>query len=170
MAKTQCHPDDYDGVVAGAPGYPWLNLSASFLAAWAANHDANGAEILSVAKLPVLNKAAVDSCGTNGVIEDPRACRFDAAFLPCKAGEAPDCLTPAQVGVVRAVAAGPRDPRTGLPRGTTRTEVALPRQDHSAPTPRGYPGLVVCRPSTASSETRIACLSPCVSTACSSVM
>lgn len=33
MAETQRHPADYDGVIAGAPGYPRLNLSASFLAA-----------------------------------------------------------------------------------------------------------------------------------------
>ena len=51
MAETQRHPADYDGVAAGAPGYPRLNLSASFLVAWTANPDANGMDILPRAKL-----------------------------------------------------------------------------------------------------------------------
>ncbi|MEI9900190.1 MAG: tannase/feruloyl esterase family alpha/beta hydrolase, partial [Hyphomicrobium sp.] len=115
MAETQRYPDDYDGVVAGAPGYPRLNLSASFLAAWAVNHDANGTEILPLSKLPMLNKAAIDACGADGVIEDPRACHFDPAALLCKAADGPECLTAAQVGVVRAIYAGPRTPRTAEP-------------------------------------------------------
>ena len=115
MVETQRHPQDYDGVIAGAPGYPRLNLSASFLAAWAINHDVSGAEILPVSKLPMLNHSAVAACGTNGVIEDPRQCRFDPGTLQCNGAEAADCLTPAQVGVVRAIYAGPRNPRTHEP-------------------------------------------------------
>ena len=133
MAETQRHPDDYDGVVAGAPGYPRLNLSASFLAAWAANHDKNGGEILPVSKLAMLNKAAVDSCGKDGVIEDPRACHFDPAALQCKAGDDATCLTAAQVGVVRAIYSGPRNPRTGSP--------VFPGWDPGSEAPGGDPRL-----------------------------
>ena len=133
MAETQRYPDDYDGVVAGAPGYPRLNLSASFLAAWATNHDAQGTEILPLSKLSMLNKAAIDACGEAGVIEDPRACRFDPAALLCKAGDGPDCLTSAQVNVVRAIYAGPRDPRTG--------EAVFPGWDAGSEAPGGDPRL-----------------------------
>jgi feruloyl esterase len=132
MVETQRYPDDYDGVVAGAPGYPRLNLSASFLAAWATNHDAKGAEILPLSKLPMLNKAAIDACGTDGVIEDPRSCRFDPAALLCKAEDGPECLTEAQVGVVRAIYAGPRN-RTG--------ELVFPGWDPGSEAPGGDPRL-----------------------------
>lgn len=133
MAETQRYPYDYDGVVAGAPGYPRLNLSASFLAAWAANHGPDGAEILPVSKLPMLNRAAVDACGTAGVIEDPRACRFDPATLQCRAGDGPDCLTAAQVGVVRAIYAGPHSPGGG--------EAVFPGWDPGSEAPGGNPRL-----------------------------
>ena len=106
MAETQRHPNDYDGVVAGAPGYPRIDLSASFLAAWIANHDANGAEILPRSKLALINRSAVAACDAldgvkDGVIDDPRACHFDPAALLCQGDDAEDCLTQAQVDVVR---------------------------------------------------------------------
>jgi feruloyl esterase len=34
---------------------------------------------------------------TDGIISEPRACKFDPAVLACKAGDGPDCLTAAQV-------------------------------------------------------------------------
>ncbi len=133
MAETQRHPDDYDGVIAGAPGYARLNLSASFLAAWAANHGPDGAEILPVSKLAMLNRAAVGACGTDGVIEDPRACRFDPAALQCKAGDGPDCLTDAQIGVVRAIYAGPHSTPAG--------RAVFPGWDPGSEAPGGNPRL-----------------------------
>lgn len=138
MAETQRHPADYDGVVAGAPGYPRTNLSASFLAAWIANHDAQGAEILPRAKLALVNRAAVGACDAldgveDGVIGDPRACHFDPGALVCKAGDAGDCLTPPQVEVVRKIYAGPHNPRTGEP--------VFPGWDPGSEAPGGDPKL-----------------------------
>lgn len=139
MAETQRHPADYDGVVAGAPGYPRTHLSASFLAAWIANHDANGAEILPRAKLAFVNRAAVAACDEldgvkDGVIDDPRACRFDPAALLCKSGETGDsCLTGNQVDVVRKIYAGPHNPRTGEP--------VFPGWDLGSEAPGGDPKL-----------------------------
>lgn len=138
MAETQRHPADYDGVVAGAPGFPRLNLSASFLAAWIVNHDPNGVEILPRAKLALVNRGAVAACDAldgvkDGIIDDPRACRFDPATLLCRAGDAEDCLTQAQVDVVREIYAGPRNPRTGEP--------IFPGWDPGSEAPGGDPRL-----------------------------
>ena len=143
LAEAQRHPDDYDGIVAGAPGYPRLNLSASFMAAWAANHDADGHEILTRAKLPALNRAAVAACDEldgikDGIIADPRQCRLDPATLLCpdaKDGGAEDdaCLTPAQVDVVRAVYRGTLNGRTG--------QVVFPGWDPGSEAPGGDPKL-----------------------------
>ena len=64
------------------------------------------------------HKAALDACDAgdgvkDGVILNPTACRFDPAALQCKAGDAADCLTAAQVAALRAIYQGPRNPRTG---------------------------------------------------------
>ena len=138
LAEAQRYPNDYDGIVAGAPGYPRLNLSASFMAAWAANHDADGHEILTRAKLPALNRAAVAACDgldgiTDGLIADPRQCRFDPATLLCRGAEDDTCLTQAQVEVVRAVYRGPLNPRTG--------RIVFPGWDPGSEAPGGDPKL-----------------------------
>lgn len=138
MVEAQRHPADYDGIIAGAPGFPRPTLSASFLAAWIANHDANGMEILPRAKLALVNRGAVDACDAldgvkDGVIDDPRACHFDPAALMCKAGDAADCLTQPQVDVVRAIYAGPRNPRSGEP--------IFPGWDPGSEAPGGDPAL-----------------------------
>ena len=137
MAETQRHPADYDGVIAGAPGYPRLNLSASFLAAWIANHDEQGREILPRAKLALLNRSAVAACDDldgvrDGVIGDPRACRFDPAALLCKAGDAEDCLTQPQAEAARKVYAGPRN---------AAGEPIFPGWDPGSEAPGGDPSL-----------------------------
>ena len=49
----------------------------------------------------------------DGLIEDPRACRFDPASLLCKAGDTSDCLTQGQVATLRKIYSGPKNPRTG---------------------------------------------------------
>ncbi len=48
----------------------------------------------------------------DGVIDDPRNCRFEPATIECKAEEM-DCLSPAQVVALRKMYEGPRNPRTG---------------------------------------------------------
>jgi feruloyl esterase len=44
----------------------------------------------------------------DGVIDDPRTCRFDPGVLLCKAGDAPSCLTAPQVQTARALYRGVR--------------------------------------------------------------
>ena len=68
----------------------------------------------------LLKKAVVAACapGAGGVasdtfVADPLHCAFDPASLVCKAGDAPDCLTPEQVETVKRFYEGPTNPRTG---------------------------------------------------------
>jgi feruloyl esterase len=49
----------------------------------------------------------------DGLIEDPRTCRFDPAVLTCKGDEAAECLTAAQVTALKKIYDGPKNPRTG---------------------------------------------------------
>jgi feruloyl esterase len=118
LSEAQRYPGDYDGIVAGDPGHNRVRLILGFLWSWIATHDDEGRPILPVAKLPAIAKAAVAACDANdgvkdGVIGDPRSCRFEPKTLACSGAETDACLTPAQVTAVEKVYAGAKNPRTG---------------------------------------------------------
>ena len=98
MKEVQMFPADYDGVVAGSPGVNWSGRA--LLSVWVG--QATAQTPLPRDKFAVLNTAAIAACDANdgvkdGVIENPLQCKFDPATVQCKAGDAADCLTPAQV-------------------------------------------------------------------------
>jgi len=120
LMVAQRHPEDFDGIIAGAPGNNRTNLNLEFLWEYLHNHrpgdDAH--PIVPNAKLAMLNAAVIKACDgldgvRDGVINDPRACHFDVASLACPGAETSDCLTTEQVATIRAIYAGPRDARTG---------------------------------------------------------
>jgi feruloyl esterase len=91
---------------------PLLGLYMSWLVR--TNLDATGREILTFDKLQPLHDAVLAACdgidgGRDGILEDPRACRFDPVEIQCPGADAPNCLTPAQVAVVRTLYNGPTD-------------------------------------------------------------
>ena len=118
LSEAQRYPDDYDGILAGAPGHNRTRLNAGFLWSWMALHDAAGAALLPPDKLTMLGAAVMAQCDAvdgvaDGVIDDPRRCRFDPAELRCRGDDEADCLTDIQVEAVAKVYAGARNPRTG---------------------------------------------------------
>jgi feruloyl esterase len=120
LSEAQRYPDDFDGIIAGAPGNNRSNLNLAFLWNFLANHRPgdNDRQIVPNAKLPMINRAVTAQCDrldgvADGVINDPRTCRFDVASLQCTGEDKPDCLTPEQVATVRKIYAGPKDARSG---------------------------------------------------------
>lgn len=122
LVTAQRYPDDYDGILAGAPGNNRTHSSSYFL--WNYQSvNANPASRMSSAQWSMVTQAAIAACaGKDGgapgdrFLTDPRRCRFDPATLPvCKAGApASDaCLTGPQLAAVRRLHAGPVNPRTG---------------------------------------------------------
>ena len=113
LAEAQRYPEDYDGIIAGAFGSDWTDVSAAYVfEAQAALNDP--ASNLPAPKLKLLNSAVVAACDAqdgvkDGIINNPRQCHFDPNVLQCKAGDAPDCLTAAQVTAVKKLYAGPRN-------------------------------------------------------------
>jgi len=117
LMEAQRYPEDYDGIVAGAPANAWTHLMANFLWNERALFDAPQSEIPK-AKLAVIQSAVLAKCDAldgvkDGVINDPAMCRFDPAVLACKAGDAPDCLTHPQLEALRKIYEGPVNPGTG---------------------------------------------------------
>jgi len=116
MEMAERYPDDFDGIIAGAPEIIAGPLNAE-LQTWQyrVNSDASGNAILTSDKLPALARAVINQCGhddgtNDGIITDPRSCHFDPATLQCPAGtDTTSCLTAAQVDVARKIYQGPVD-------------------------------------------------------------
>src|SRR4051794_25697797 len=118
LSEAQRYPEDYDGIIAGDPANNRIRQTFAFLWSWVATHTDEGAPILNAASLALVTKSVVDACDgidgvKDGLIDDPRKCRFDPSTLLCKGADGPGCLTPAQIDAVREVWAGPKNPRTG---------------------------------------------------------
>jgi feruloyl esterase len=117
LMEAQRYPNDFDGIVAGAPANAWTRLMTSFAWSWKAVHETPESRIPD-ASLAFVQKAALAQCDkldgvADGVVEDPRLCKFDPAVVQCKPGQTAECLTPAQTAGLRKLYEGPRDPRTG---------------------------------------------------------
>jgi Tannase and feruloyl esterase len=118
LTEAQRYPQDFNGVLAGAPASITTELNA-FNQPWLArvDFDASGRVILPAAKLGALHAAVLARCDgidglTDGQIDDPRRCPFDPAVLACPADQdAAGCLTRAQIAVVRRIYSGAVDPR-----------------------------------------------------------
>jgi hypothetical protein len=118
LMEAQRFPDDFDGIAAGAPANN-MAVQNTFHHAWnvLANKDSAGNYILLAGRLPLIHTAVLRACDgidglTDGLIDDPRLCRFDPATLHCAAGQDPaTCLTPAEATVVRRLHDGAVDER-----------------------------------------------------------
>lgn len=117
LSEAQRYPDDYDGIIAGNPASNRLHLIYAFLRTWLAAHGDDDRLILPSSKLPALASAVMNACDardglTDGLIDDPRVCRFDPAALACKGAESDACLTEPQVQAVKTIYDGTRHART----------------------------------------------------------
>jgi hypothetical protein len=141
MIAAQRFPELFDGIISGAPV---LNQTGTGLLhlLWSAraNVGADGQPILSTAKLKRVHEAVIGACDrmdgvADGVIPDPRACRFQVETLACgstgaTADAATDaCLNPAELGALRKLYDGASNSTGrlawagggGLPRGSEYT-------------------------------------------------
>jgi feruloyl esterase len=135
LMEAQRYPNDYDGIVAGAPAYYWTRMPAGnlFVASATLKDEATK---LPAATLSVLNKGAISACDardgvTDGLIDSPNRCAFDPASVQCSATQTESCLTAAQVGAARKIYAASVNPRTneeifpGMVPGSELTWTAL---------------------------------------------
>ena len=101
LMEAQRFPEDFDAIIAGAPVNNIVHLNIQSVARQAEMlREPSG--ILPAGKLALLGNAVVAACDAtdgvkDGIISDPQMCKFDPQVLMCAAGDAPDCLTAAQV-------------------------------------------------------------------------
>lgn len=132
LAEAQSYPEDFDGILAGAPGNNRMRLNIAFLNMFLANHNFNDntTPIIPLStdtslpaeqrnKLPMIQAKVIESCDsldgvTDGILDDPRLCvspDFDENDLLCSGADAADCLTTEQVTALKNLHTGPLDLR-----------------------------------------------------------
>jgi Tannase and feruloyl esterase len=116
LMEAQRYPDDFNGILAGAPAHKWTDLMFDF--AWNAQALNGPTNFISEPKRHAVREAALAACGEqDGVkdafIKDPLHCHFDPSVLACKGTDSDNCLTPEQIEALKKIYAGPRNSRTG---------------------------------------------------------
>ncbi len=135
LRMAEDYPEDYNGILAGAPAIHWDRFQAAML--WypmVALRD-NGGPIgggnirILVAKYRLATARAIEACDAldgvrDGVIDDPRRCHYLAAQdsqitrASCTAADS-KCLTPSEADVIDKSWEGP----VACPRGGTSCKV-----------------------------------------------
>jgi hypothetical protein len=90
LMEAQRFPADFDGIIAGAPAYDWTGLAAANIrnmqAVFPDPHRTNSL-MFTPETLKTIEAKIVESCDArdgvaDGLIDDPRQCRFDVNTLP----------------------------------------------------------------------------------------
>ena len=116
LMTAQRYPNDFDGIVAGAPANYMSQLFG--LSAYQQQLMTKPGGYLGPAQRELLQKTSLAECGGEAFIRDPMSCHFDPRKLACKAGQTPKpgeeggCLSAPQVATATALYQGRKD-KTG---------------------------------------------------------
>jgi feruloyl esterase len=117
ITAVQRYPRDFDGVVAGASAMNVSHLQGN--QAWTSQiTHLDEAGYIPATKYPALHAAALNACDMldgvkDGVIENPRICKFDPKVLQCTGEDNISCLTAPQVEVAKKIYSGVTNSKTG---------------------------------------------------------
>jgi hypothetical protein len=113
LMEAQRYPEDYDGILAGAPANYFTALMATFA------YDTqvltmDSASFIPPAKIPTIAAAVNAACDEvdgvhDGILDDPRQCHFDPATIQCKGEDSDKCLTAEQVTALKKLYTGMLD-------------------------------------------------------------
>jgi pimeloyl-ACP methyl ester carboxylesterase len=125
MLASARYPEQFDGIVAGAPamrtgnsniGLAWANAAFSQIAPKDASGKPEPAKAFSAEERKLVTSAILDACDAkdgvkDGMIFDGKACQFDPAVLTCNGAKTDSCLAPQQVEALKKAFAGPKNSR-----------------------------------------------------------
>jgi feruloyl esterase len=108
LMEAQRFPEDFDGILAGAPANAWTDLMANGIDVAQTLYGRKPTGYISSSKLPALQAAALAACDgqdgvKDGVINDPLQCHFDPSVLLCKGDDSASCLTAPQVASAKRI-------------------------------------------------------------------
>ena len=120
MLEAQRFPDDFDGIIAGAPVLRQPGVGPLHLA-WLArsNMDEAGEPVLTAEKVPLIKDAVLRACDAldgirDGILNDPRRCAWQPSSLRCEGAEQNDCLTDPEIATLERLY-GPARNASGEP-------------------------------------------------------
>ena len=110
LVEVQRFPEDFDGVLAGAPANNWTHLLAGGVDVSRTLYG-NPEGYISSVKLPAISAAVRASCDAqdgvkDGILNDPTKCHFDPSVLLCHGPESRTCLTTPQIASLKKVYSG----------------------------------------------------------------
>jgi len=121
FVEAQRFPDDFDGIIAGAPVLNETATAALHLI-WSgmANLDADDQPILTPAKVDWVHQTLIGACATEkgpdaagdragGLIEDPRRCDWQALLSKCANTADEQCVSTREIEVLRKLYGGARN-------------------------------------------------------------
>jgi tannase/feruloyl esterase len=113
LMEAQRYPQDFDGLLAGAPAYDFTNIAGAFvknIKAVFPVRDSARTPAVSADNLALIERAALDACDASDGVRDnvigtPDTCRFSLASVrSCPQDTAaPDCLTTKQRRAIAAI-------------------------------------------------------------------
>jgi feruloyl esterase len=110
--EAQRFPEDYDGIMSGAPAAAWSTGVAAGVRM--VQRLSDPAEYIPDRKLPAIQRAVLAACDEldgvkDGIIGDPSQCHFDPQVTLCKQDDELDCLTQPQIETLKLLYAGAKD-------------------------------------------------------------
>jgi len=111
LMEAQRFPEDYDGIIAGAPAADFTRTAALFASNLLATGDRS--TFIPAAKFSAVDAAVVAACDArdglkDGLVTEPARCAFDPTVLLCRNEESDACLTPPQIATLKKLYAGLR--------------------------------------------------------------
>lgn len=113
LIEAQRYPEDYDGIVAGAPPNPLANFNAAQLwPQWLLAQDPE--RFIPADTYRLVTQAAIKACAgpvgqAHGYIDNPATCGFRPRQLLCRNGATSGCLTEKQADFLDKIYQGPVD-------------------------------------------------------------
>ncbi|KAH6893131.1 tannase and feruloyl esterase [Thelonectria olida] len=106
--EAQDFPDDFDGIVAGAPAFDFNNLQAWSGSFYGITGPPGASTFVTAAQWDLVIKDVLKECDgldgvVDGIIEDPDLCQYRPENLICGQDEKTNCLTGLQAETVRRV-------------------------------------------------------------------
>ncbi|WAO87460.1 Carboxylic ester hydrolase [Fusarium falciforme] len=106
--EIQSFPEDFDGVVAGAPAFSFNNLTSWSCHFLPLTGEAGAETFIPFDMWPTIHQDILDQCddldgAKDGILESPDLCDYDPSGLLCQDGETSNCLTSTQVKTLRSI-------------------------------------------------------------------
>ncbi|KAF2189296.1 tannase and feruloyl esterase [Zopfia rhizophila CBS 207.26] len=106
--SAQDFPEDFDGIVAGAPAFSFNNLTSWSGHFFSITETNTSATFVPTNMWPIIHQDILKQCdaldgSVDGILEDPMLCNYSSTALICGPTQNSSCLTPLQSETVQKI-------------------------------------------------------------------